>query len=266
MSDLKEIIGKLWECQNSIGNINKNREVYEIVDTIISHLDEGRIRVCDKFGGEWKTNDWIKKAILLYFQIERAYNLSIGCLQYFDKILPKNLRGHKNNFRIVPPTIIRRGSFISEGVILMPSFVNIGSFVGKETMIDTWSTVGSCAQIGSGVHISGGVGIGGVLEPTNAQPVIIEDGSFIGARSEIAEGVLVGAGSVVSMGTFLGKSTKIFDRQDGNVSYGKVPSNSVLVPGCLLKDAKYGLSCAVIVKKVDGKTKSKTELNNLLRC
>jgi 2,3,4,5-tetrahydropyridine-2-carboxylate N-succinyltransferase len=266
MSDLKEIIEKLWEHQNSIRNMNKNREVYEIVDTIISHLDEGRIRVCDKLEGGWKTNDWIKKAILLYFRVERAYHLSVGCLQYFDKVLPKNLRRHENNFRIVPPAIIRRGSFVSERAILMPSFINIGAFVGSETMIDTWSTIGSCAQIGRDVHISGGVGIGGVLEPTNAQPVIIEDGSFIGARSEIAESVLVGSGSVVSMGTFLGKSTKIYDRQNGNISYGQVPSNSVLVPGCLLKDAKYGLSCAVIVKRVDGKTKSKTELNNLLRC
>lgn len=248
-----------------LASISKNREVYEIVDTVISYLDAGKVRVSQNVDGKWETNEWIKKAILLYFLIERTHTLTAGCLRYFDKILPKNLPRLKNHFRIVPPGIIRRGSFVSPRAIVMPAFVNIGSFIGEGTMIDTWSTVGSCAQIGSGVHISGGVGIGGVLEPVNAQPVIVEDGCFVGARSEVAEGVTVGSGSVISMGVFLGKSTKIYDRSSGNISYGKIPSNSVIVPGCLMGDAKYGLSCAVIAKKVDANTKAKTSPNDLLR-
>lgn len=263
---MKETIEKLWESKRKINSVSKSREAYEIVGSVISLLDNGKVRVSEKIDGEWRTNEWIKKAILLYFLVEKTYTLTTGCIRYFDKILPKNLPKLHSHFRNVPPGMIRRGAYISDGVVMMPAFVNIGAYVGEKTMIDTWSTIGSCAQIGSNVHISGGVGIGGVLEPVNAHPVIIEDNCFIGARSEIAEGVIVGSNSVISMGVFIGKSTKIYDRTSGVVSYGRVPANSVVVPGSLTKDANHGLNCAVIVKRVDGVTRSKTSINELLRC
>lgn len=258
----------IWRDRSYVSNISRSREVYEIVDQVISSLEDGAIRVCEKEGGTWKVNDWIKKAIMLYFLIERTQEFHSGFSFYYDKIAPKLFR--KNNkssakFRSVPPTMIRRGSYVSDGAVLMPSFINIGAYIGNGTMVDAWSTIGSCAQIGSGVHISGGVGIGGVLEPSNARPVIIEDNCFIGARSEIAEGVIVEQNSVISMGVFLGQSTKIYDRETDKVFYGRVPRNSVVVPGSLTKNAKYGLNCAIVVKKVDEKTKAKTELNSLLR-
>ena len=268
MGSLKEIIEMIWKDRGSVSDISRSREVHEIVDRVITDLDDGLIRVCEKEGETWKVNDWVRKAIMLYFLVERTQEFCSGFSFYYDKIAPKLFRKRKESsvkFRNVPPTMIRRGSYVADGAVLMPCFINIGAYVGSRTMIDAWSTIGSCAQIGDGVHISGGVGIGGVLEPSNARPVIIEDNCFIGARSEIAEGVIVERNSVISMGVFLGQSTRIYDRETARVFYGRVPQNSVVVPGSFLKNDKYGLNCAIIVKKVDELTRSKTGLNSLLR-
>jgi len=232
---------------------------------IVGFLDSGALRVAEKLNGEWTTHQWIKKAVLLSFRLQDNRVME-G--RYYDKVPSKfeSFDFQKGGFRVVPPAAARRGAYIAKNVVLMPSFVNIGAYVDEGTMVDTWATVGSCAQIGKNVHLSGGVGIGGVLEPVQAGPVIIEDNCFIGARSEVVEGVVVEENSVISMGVFLGQSTKILDRASGEVSYGRVPAGSVVVSGNLPSaDGKYSLYCAVIVKKVDAKTRAKTSLNELLR-
>jgi 2,3,4,5-tetrahydropyridine-2,6-dicarboxylate N-succinyltransferase len=238
---------------------------------ILDGLTKGRFRVAEKIDGAWVTHQWLKKAVLLYF---RAYDnrvIAEGETRYFDKV-PQRFTGYtdaqfrQEGIRIVPPAVARTGSYLGKNVIMMPSYVNIGAYVDEGTMVDTWATVGSCAQIGKNVHLSGGVGIGGVLEPLQANPTIIEDGCFIGARSEVVEGVIVEANSVLAMGTFISQSTKIYDRATGEVTYGKVPAGSVVVPGSLpSSDGKYSLSCAVIVKRVDAQTRAKTSINELLR-
>ena len=277
----KNQIEKFWDEKESL-NINDNL-LTNTVKNVLDSLDNGKIRVCEKKNGIWKTNEWIKKAILLSFKINDNTMFSSGIsnsrrgqYSWYDKVNLKTSgwiedEWTKRNFRSVPGSIVRYSSFVAPNVVLMPSFVNLGAYVDSGTMIDTWATVGSCAQIGKNVHISGGAGIGGVLEPLQANPVIIEDNCFIGARSEIAEGVIVETGSVISMGVYIGASTKIIDRDSGEIFYGKVPSYSVVVPGTLggktLKDGTSGpnLYCAVIVKKVDEKTRSKTSINELLR-
>jgi 2,3,4,5-tetrahydropyridine-2-carboxylate N-succinyltransferase len=239
---------------------------------VLDGLNRGTLRVAEKIDGEWTTHQWIKKAVLLYFRTHDNTLVSgAGGVNWFDKV-PLRFDGYDDSafraggYRVVPPAVARAGSYIGRGVVLMPSYVNIGAYVDDGTMVDTWATVGSCAQIGKNVHLSGGVGIGGVLEPLQANPTIIEDGCFIGARSEIVEGVIVEAHSVISMGVFIGQSTKIYDRATGQVTYGRVPSGSVVVPGSLpSSDGSYSLNCAVIVKRVDAQTRSKTSINELLR-
>jgi 2,3,4,5-tetrahydropyridine-2,6-dicarboxylate N-succinyltransferase len=238
-----------------------------VTDTlaIIDALDRGEIRVAEKVDGEWQVNEPAKAAILDYFRISKVEPIEVGPYQYMDKI-PLKRNYAELGVRVVPPATARYGSFLSPGVVLMPSYVNIGAHVGSGTMVDTWATVGSCAQIGRNVHLSGGVGIGGVLEPLQASPTIIEDDCFIGARSEVVEGVVVEAGSVISMGVYLGQSTRIYDRTTGKILQGRVPAGSVVVSGTLpSSDGKYGLYCAVIVKRVDAQTRSKTSINDLLR-
>ena len=239
---------------------------------MIGQLDKGALRVAEKKDGEWIVNQWIKKAVLLSFRLEdNAPMAAGGFTQFYDKV-PSKFANYtaedfaNGGFRVVPPAVARRGSFIAKNAVLMPSYVNIGAYVDEGTMVDTWATVGSCAQIGKNVHLSGGVGIGGVLEPLQANPVIIEDNCFIGARSEVVEGVIVEENSVISMGVYLGQSTKIYDRETGEVSYGRIPAGSVVVAGNLpSKDGTHSLYCAVIVKKVDAKTRAKVGLNELLR-
>ena len=254
-------------------NENNRDEVNSIVREIISDLDLGKVRVANCIDGNWQINEQAKKAILLSFRLNQNKCIETNYTKFYDKVDSKFLHTTEdylktNNIRIVPQAIARYGSFIDKNVVLMPSFVNIGAYVGEGTMVDTWATVGSCAQIGSNVHLSGGVGIGGVLEPLQASPTIIEDNCFIGARSEIAEGVLVEEGAVISMGVYIGASTKIVDRTTGEVTFGKVPAYSVVVPGSLPNKSNPNgpsLYCAVIVKKVDSKTRSKTSINDLLR-
>ena len=242
------------------------------VAEVLAGLDAGTLRVAQKEGSEWIVNQWIKKAVLLSFRLEN--NVPVeggGGMQFYDKV-PTKFADYteedfiKGGFRVVPPAVARRGSFIARNVVLMPSYVNIGAYVDEGTMVDAWATVGSCAQIGKNVHLSGGVGIGGVLEPMQANPTIIEDNCFIGARSEIVEGVIIEENSVISMGVYIGQSTKIYDRATGEVSYGRIPAGSVVVSGNLPSaDGKYSLYCAVIVKRVDAQTRSKTSINDLLR-
>lgn len=245
--------------------------VEENVSEVFNSLNSGNIRVAYKSGKEWIVNQWIKKAILLSFKLKNNKLTDVGYTKYYDKLASKfeNISENylkENNIRIVPQAIAREGTFIGNNVVLMPSYVNIGAYVDSGTMVDTWATVGSCAQIGKNVHLSGGVGIGGVLEPLQANPTIIEDNCFIGARSEIVEGVIVKKNSVISMGVYIGKSTKIYDRETGQISYGLIPEGSVVVSGSLpSSDNKYNLYCAVIVKKVDEKTRSKVSINELLR-
>jgi 2,3,4,5-tetrahydropyridine-2-carboxylate N-succinyltransferase len=271
-NDLQAIIERAWEERESIGASTKG-EVRHAVDSAIAALDTGDARIAEKRGDGWTVNQWLKKAVLLSFRLNpmEAIAGGPGGAHWWDKV-PSKFAGWGEKefgsagFRAVPGAIVRRGAFVAPGAVLMPSFVNIGARVGEGTMVDTWATVGSCAQIGSNVHISGGAGIGGVLEPLQAGPVIIEDDCFIGARSEVAEGVVVERGSVLSMGVFLGASTKIVDRASGEVHYGRVPEYSVVVPGGLAgKDGGPGLACAVIVKRVDERTRSKTSINELLR-
>lgn len=273
MSDsLQQTIDAAWEDRNSIGP-GTGGAVREAVEQAIAALDSGEARIAEKVGGEWTVHQWLKKAVLLSFRLNPMEMISgaPGGASWWDKV-PSKFAGWSARefegagFRAVPGSIVRRGAFIAPGAVLMPSFVNIGARVGEGTMVDTWATVGSCAQIGSNVHISGGAGIGGVLEPLQAGPVIIEDNCFIGARSEVAEGVVVEEGAVLSMGVFLGASTKIVDRASGEVFYGRVPAYSVVVPGALPgKDGGPSLACAVIVKRVDERTRSKTSINELLR-
>ena len=248
------------------------RELLDALDRIVAELNAGRLRVAEKIDGTWTTHQWIKKAVLLYFRThDNEVMPAGGGSSWFDKV-PLRFEGYtdaqfrEGGFRAVPTATVRTGTFIGKNVVLMPSYVNIGAYVGDGTMVDTWATVGSCAQIGRNVHLSGGVGIGGVLEPIQANPTIIEDHCFIGARSEIVEGVIVEAHSVVSMGVFIGQSTKIYDRTTGQVHYGRVPSGSVVVPGSLpASDGTHSLACAVIVKRVDEATRAKTSINELLR-
>ena len=263
-----DIINEAFE--SGITNDNKEHVSNAVSETIFS-LDQGILRVAENKDGQWTVNEWAKKAILLSFRLNQNKAIDTGYTKFYDKVDSKFLHTpekylKEKNIRIVPQAIARHGSFIDKNVVLMPSFVNIGAYVGEGTMVDTWATVGSCAQIGANVHLSGGVGIGGVLEPLQASPTIIEDNCFIGARSEVVEGVIVRKNSVISMGVFIGKSTKIYDRETQLVSYGEVPEGSVVVSGSLpSKDGTCNLYCAVIVKKVDAKTLSKVGINELLR-
>ena len=267
MQHLESAINKAWEENLSTGDDLKKQ-----IETVLNALDQGHIRVSEKIDGAWVTHQWIKKAILLSFRLKSNDLIENGAFNWFDKV-PLKCKDWQNEdfvqskFRSVPGAIVRHSAYISPNVVLMPSFVNVGAYVGTGTMVDTWVTIGSCAQIGANCHISGGVGIGGVLEPLQANPVIIEDNCFIGARSEIAEGVIVEEGAVISMGVFIGASTKIVNRDTNEVIYGRVPAYSVVVPGTFPSSLKDGpsLSCAVIIKKVDEKTRSKTGINELLR-
>ena len=269
---LQQIIDQAWEDRANINPANGAAELRDAVSHVIAGLDAGTIRVAEKTTGDWVVNQWVKKAVLLSFRLENNVVMpSDGTMQFYDKV-PTKFANYteadfvKGGFRVVPPAVARRGSFIAKNVVLMPSYVNIGAYVDEGAMVDTWATVGSCAQIGKNVHLSGGVGIGGVLEPMQANPTIIEDNCFIGARSEIVEGVIVEENSVISMGVYIGQSTKIYDRATGEVTYGRVPAGSVVVSGNLpSEDGKYSLYCAVIVKRVDAKTRAKTGINELLR-
>jgi 2,3,4,5-tetrahydropyridine-2-carboxylate N-succinyltransferase len=271
-SDLQRVIDEAWEGRDRIGT-ETGGEIRTAVDSALALLDSGAARVAQKGSDGWTVNQWLKKAVLLSFRLNPMAPIAggPGGAFWFDKVPSKFLGWSENafgaaGFRAVPGAIVRRGAFIGKGAVLMPSFVNIGAHVGENSMIDTWATVGSCAQIGANVHISGGTGIGGVLEPLQAGPVIVEDDCFIGARSEVAEGVVVEQGAVISMGVFIGASTKIVDRATGEVMYGRVPAYSVVVPGTLpAKDGGPSLACAVIVKRVDAQTRSKTGINELLR-
>jgi len=261
----KDVVDAAWEDR---ANLQPSKALRDAVEEAIAGLDSGKLRVAEKKGSEWITHQWLKKAVLLSFRLQDNRVMQAGELRYYDKVASKftNYDFSGGGFRAVPPAMVRRGAYIAKNVVLMPSFVNIGGYVDEGTMVDTWATVGSCAQIGKNVHLSGGVGIGGVLEPVQANPVIIEDNCFIGARSEVVEGVIVEENSVISMGVFLGQSTKILDRATGKILYGRVPAGSVVVSGNLPSpDGKYGLYCAVIVKTVDAKTRAKTSLNELLR-
>ncbi len=271
MSDLKTIIDEAFERRADITPRSVETHVKEAVEEAMNLLDSGAMRVAEKKEGDWVVNQWLKKAVLLSFRINDNYFMKGGFTNYFDKVDSKYADYNSRDFReagvrVVPPATVRKGAHIASGVVLMPSYVNIGAYVDSGTMVDTWATVGSCAQIGKNVHLSGGVGIGGVLEPLQAGPTIIEDNCFIGARSEVVEGVVVEEGSVISMGVYIGQSTKIFNRMTGEVSYGRIPAGSVVVSGNLpSKDGTYSLYCAVIVKQVDEKTRGKVGINELLR-
>lgn len=273
MSQLQTIIEDAFERRADINPSNASSELKEAVGSVLADLDAGKLRVASRKGDsqEWETHQWLKKAVLLSFRLQDNVLMDGGCTQYFDKVPPKFADYTEEDFkaggfRVVPNAIVRRGSFIGKNAVLMPSYVNIGAYVGEGTMVDTWATVGSCAQIGKNVHLSGGVGIGGVLEPVQAGPTIIGDNCFIGARSEVVEGVVVEDNCVISMGVYIGQSTKIYDRETGSVTYGRVPKGSVVVSGNLpSKDGSYSLYCAVIVKKVDEKTLGKVGINELLR-
>jgi 2,3,4,5-tetrahydropyridine-2-carboxylate N-succinyltransferase len=273
---LQQIIDQAWEDRANFSPKSAPAEIRDAVAHVLRELDQGSLRVAQKDSGSWVVNQWVKKAVLLSFRLEDNLPMQAGMngansMQFFDKVPTKfaNYTAEdfaKGGFRVVPPAVARRGSFIGKNVVLMPSYVNIGAYVDEGTMVDTWATVGSCAQIGKNVHLSGGVGIGGVLEPMQANPTIIEDNCFIGARSEVVEGVIVEENSVISMGVYIGQSTKIYDRATGEVSYGRIPAGSVVVSGNLPSaDGKYSLYCAVIVKRVDAKTRAKTGINELLR-
>ena len=271
MQELQQIIEDAWENRTSLQPGTAPAKIGEAVDHVLEQLDKGTLRVAEKIDGDWVTHQWIKKAVLLSFRLQDNVLQQSGDLRFFDKVQTKfaNYDEHafrQGGFRVVPPAVARRGSYIAKGAVLMPSYVNIGAYVDENTMVDTWVTVGSCAQIGKNVHLSGGVGIGGVLEPLQANPTIIEDNCFIGARSEVVEGVIVGEGSVISMGVYISQSTKIYDRETGEISYGRIPPGSVVVSGNLpAKDGSHSLYCAVIVKKVDAQTRAKTSINELLR-
>lgn len=271
MTELQRLIEEAFERRESITPASVDAITRQAILQTIDMLDAGQIRVAEKIAGEWVVHQWVKKAVLLYFRINENQQLAAPGTSFYDKVPLKFAdytpeRFKEEAIRVVPNAIVRKGAFISRNAVLMPSYVNIGGYVGEGTMVDTWVTVGSCAQIGANVHLSGGVGIGGVLEPLQANPTIIEDNCFIGARSEIVEGVIVEEGSVISMGVFIGQSTRIYDRETGEIHYGRVPAGSVVVSGSLpSKCGKYSLYCAVIVKKVDAKTRSKVGINALLR-
>ena len=269
----QNIIEQAWENRANLSPNSVPGDVRSAVNAVLEGLNNGSIRVAERRDvGKWEVNQWVKKAVLLSFRLEDNIPMSAGgYTQFYDKV-PSKFEGYTaadfaaGGFRVVPPAVARRGCFIGKNAVLMPSYVNIGAYVGEGTMVDTWATVGSCAQIGKNVHLSGGVGIGGVLEPIQAGPVIVEDNCFIGARSEVVEGVVIEENSVLSMGVYIGQSTKIYDRETGEVHYGRVPAGSVVVPGSLPSPCgKYSLYAAVIVKKVDAQTRAKTAINELLR-
>ncbi len=272
MERLRALVEGAWESRATIAPDGVSTELRSAVETAIGMLDTGALRVAEKRGSEWHVHQWLKKAVLLSFRL--APNVPLaggGDLRFYDKVPLKFAGWDEARFaaagaRVVPPATVRRGAYVAPNVVLMPSYVNIGAYVDSGTMVDTWATVGSCAQIGKNVHLSGGVGIGGVLEPLQANPTIIEDNCFVGARSEIVEGVIVETGAVISMGVFIGQSTRIYDRERDEISYGRVPAGAVVVPGSLpASNGKYSLACAVIVKRVDEQTRAKTSINDLLR-
>ncbi len=272
---LQTIIDNAWEQRAELSPAAAPKEIMDAVEHVIAQLNNGHLRVASRDGvGQWTVHQWLKKAVLLSFRLNDNVPVHAGDLAFYDKVKTKfsslsEAELKATGVRVVPPAVARRGSFIASGAILMPSYVNIGAYVDSGTMVDTWATVGSCAQIGKNVHLSGGVGIGGVLEPLQANPTIIEDNCFIGARSEVVEGVIVEENSVLGMGVYLGQSTPIFDRATGEISYGRVPSGSVVVSGNLPKKAAngadYSMYAAIIVKRVDAQTRSKTSINDLLR-
>jgi len=271
LNHLQATIEQAWENRANLAPGNADAAVREAVQETLAALDAGTLRVAQKTDGNWVVHQWVKKAVLLSFRLENNQVMGQAPMQFYDKVPLKF--GHYSaqdfagaGFRVVPPAVARKGSFIGKNVVLMPSYVNVGAYVDEGTMVDTWATVGSCAQIGKNVHLSGGVGIGGVLEPLQANPTIIEDNCFIGARSEVVEGVIVEENSVLAMGVFISQSTKIYDRSTGEITYGRVPSGSVVVPGSLpSSDGSHSLACAVIVKRVDAQTRAKTSVNDLLR-
>ena len=268
---LRNAINSAFDRRQTFGPTNLDAATGDAIEYAIAQLDSGAVRIAEKHDGQWLVNEWLKKAVLLYFRTHDNAVIDAGYTRFFDKVPLKYAKESLASFaaggvRVVPNAIVRRGAYVAPNAILMPSYVNIGAYVGEGTMVDTWATVGSCAQIGRNVHLSGGVGIGGVLEPLQATPTIIEDNCFIGARSEIVEGVIVGEGSVISMGVYIGQSTRIYDRASGEVLQGRVPPGSVVVSGNLpAKDGTHSLYCAVIVKRVDAQTRAKTSLNDLLR-
>ena len=272
---LQTIIESAWEARTTLSPASAPKEIVDAVDHVINALDQGELRVATREGvGQWTVHQWIKKAVLLSFRLKDNALVQAGDLNFYDKV-PTKYAGMSEadiaatGVRVVPPAVARRGSYVAKGAILMPSYVNIGAYVGEGTMVDTWATVGSCAQVGKNVHLSGGVGLGGVLEPLQANPTIIEDNCFIGARSEVVEGVIVEENSVISMGVYIGQSTPIFNRETGETTFGRVPAGSVVVSGNLPKKTKdgkdYSMYAAIIVKTVDAKTRSTTSLNDLLR-
>ncbi len=269
-TELQTLIETAWEHRTELSP-GSDRKVADAVDEVLAGLDSGALRVAEKTGGDWLVHQWVKKAVLLSFRLQDNVLMDAGAMKFYDKVDSK-FAGYDakafadGGFRVVPAATVRRGAYLGKNVVVMPSFVNIGAYVGDGTMVDTWATVGSCAQIGRNVHLSGGVGIGGVLEPLQANPTIIEDNCFIGARSEVVEGVIIEEGSVLSMGVFISQSTRIFDRETKNVTYGRIPAGSVVVPGSLpAPDGSHSLYCAVIVKRVDAQTRAKTSINELLR-
>jgi len=270
-TELKTLIEAAFEARGDITPKSVSRELRVALDEALDLLDSGKARVAEKIDGRWQVHDWLKKAVLLYFRANDNRVIEGSYTRFFDKVPLKYSAWDENALRrsgnrVVPHALVRKGSFIGPNVVLMPSYVNIGAYVDSGTMVDTWATVGSCAQIGKNVHLSGGVGIGGVLEPLQASPTIIEDNCFIGARSEVVEGVIVEEGSVISMGVFIGQSTRIYDRESGQILQGRVPAGSVVVPGNLpSKDGSHSLYAAIIVKKVDAQTRAKTSINDLLR-
>ena len=268
---LQSAVEEAWEDRARLSPGSAPARTRKSVAAVLDALDQGRLRVAEKLDGTWQTHQWIKKAVLLSFRLEDNRPIRAGSLRFYDKVPSKfehydGARFRRGGFRVVPPAVARRGAYIAKNVVLMPSYVNVGAYVDEGTMVDTWATVGSCAQIGKNVHLSGGVGIGGVLEPLQANPTIVEDNCFVGARSEIVEGVIVEENAVISMGVFIGASTRILERASGKILQGRVPAGSVVVPGTLPSaDGKYGLHCAVIVKRVDAQTRAKTSINELLR-
>ncbi len=271
MTSLQTIIESAFEHRTEISPGKVEAATAAAIEESINLLDSGKLRIAEKQGDAWVVNEWLKKAVLLYFRTHDNVVIDAGYTRFYDKVPLKYAADDAKSFagggvRVVPNAVVRRGAYVAPNAVLMPSYVNIGAYVGEGTMVDTWATIGSCAQIGKNVHISGGVGIGGVLEPLQASPTIIEDNCFIGARSEVVEGVIVGEGSVISMGVFLGQSTRIYDRTTGTITQGRIPPGSVVVSGNLpATDGSHSLYCAVIVKRVDAQTRSKTSLNALLR-
>ncbi|MDL5038935.1 2,3,4,5-tetrahydropyridine-2,6-dicarboxylate N-succinyltransferase [Comamonas resistens] len=272
---LQSIIDNAWDNRANLSPSAAPKEVVDAVEHVIAELNDGKLRVASRAGvGQWTVHQWLKKAVLLSFRLKDNALINGGALNFFDKV-PTKFEGMSEaeiaatGVRVVPPAVARRGSFIAKGAILMPSYVNIGAYVDEGTMVDTWATVGSCAQVGKNVHLSGGVGLGGVLEPLQANPTIIEDNCFIGARSEVVEGVIVEENSVLGMGVYIGQSTPLFNRETGEITYGRVPSGSVVVSGNIPKQTKdgkdYSMYAAIIVKRVDAQTRSKTSINDLLR-